>query len=227
MTEPAKKSGGPKFGCFQVLMIILVVMVITAGLTAWWVKRHLYATALKPVELTVVEEKKLDEKIETLESEVTFLDDAGRQEGEPDLRPAPGGDGDEEKRELEFTEREINGLLNRENPELGEKVYVDLMQDAASVRVIVPIEEDVPFLGGKTLRIKVNLSLSYGDNQLAASVRRVSLGGIPLPNAWLGNIKDKDLVSEFGEEGSFWKSFSDGIEGLEVQEDKIWVKLAE
>ncbi|MEM9478592.1 MAG: arginine N-succinyltransferase [Verrucomicrobiota bacterium] len=208
-------------------MIILVVMVITAGLTAWWVKRHLYATALKPVELTKVEEKELDEKIETLGGEVTFLDDAGRREGEPDLNPPPDKGDDEEKRELEFTERELNGLLNRENPELGEKIYVDLMQDAASVRVIVPIEEDVPFFGGKTLRIKVNLSLSYGDNQLAASVKKVSLGGIPLPNAWLGNIKDKDLVSEFGEEGSFWKSLSDGIEGLEVREDKIWLKLAE
>lgn len=186
-------------------------MLVTAGVTAWWVKRHLYASTLKPVELSAVEEEQLKDKIDSIEESV-------RQGTSPD---------EEESREIEFTEREINGLFARENPDLADRVAIDLSPGNVGVKVVVPVDEDTPYLGGKTLRLKVGIALGYSEGRATVSVRRVSLGGIPLPNAWIGNIKNKDLVGEFGEEGSFWKTFSDGIEGLEVREGKIWLKLAE
>jgi len=38
--------------------------------------------------------------------------------------------------------------------------------------------------------------------------------GVPIPNAWLGGIKNIDLVKEFGADKGFWKTFSDGVENL-------------
>ena len=51
--------------------------------------------------------------------------------------------------------------------------------------------------------------------------------GVPLPNAWLGGMKNIDLVSEFsGAEGG-WKAFSDGVESISVAEGSIQVQLKE
>jgi hypothetical protein len=46
-----------------------------------------------------------------------------------------------------------------------------------------------------------------------------------MPSAWLGDLKEKDFIQEFGENGGFWKQFSDGIEHLEVLNGRIKVKL--
>ncbi|MGY8690875.1 MAG: arginine N-succinyltransferase, partial [Verrucomicrobiales bacterium] len=58
-------------------------------------------------------------------------------------------------------------------------------------------------------------------------LKGISLGGIPLPSAWLGNLKGKDFIEEFGQDEGFWKQFSDGIEYLEVQDGRLKVKLKE
>ncbi len=39
--------------------------------------------------------------------------------------------------------------------------------------------------------------------------------GMPIPNAWLGNLKNVDLIAEFGGTGGVWKAFADGVEALE------------
>ena len=59
------------------------------------------------------------------------------------------------------------------------------------------------------------------------ALRGVSLGGIPLPNAWLGNLKNINLVEEFGTEQGFWKLFADGVENLQVQEGQLRIQLRE
>jgi hypothetical protein len=59
------------------------------------------------------------------------------------------------------------------------------------------------------------------------ALKGLSLGGIPLPNAWLGNLKNKDLVKEFGAEDGFWKLLSDGVADVKVQAGHILIKLKE
>ena len=54
-----------------------------------------------------------------------------------------------------------------------------------------------------------------------------SLGGVPLPNAWLGNLKHKNLIEEFGGDAGFWEVFADGVENMQVKEGHILVKLKE
>ncbi|HBV20433.1 MAG TPA: arginine N-succinyltransferase, partial [Nitrosomonas sp.] len=51
--------------------------------------------------------------------------------------------------------------------------------------------------------------------------------GIPIPNAWLGGLKNIDLVEEFGADPGFWKSFSEGVENIRVTAGQITVRLKE
>jgi hypothetical protein len=59
------------------------------------------------------------------------------------------------------------------------------------------------------------------------ALKGVTLGGIPLPNAWLGNLKNRNLVKEFGGEAGFWKVFSEGVADLRVQDGHVVIKLKE
>ncbi|MDH3378077.1 MAG: arginine N-succinyltransferase, partial [Gammaproteobacteria bacterium] len=51
-----------------------------------------------------------------------------------------------------------------------------------------------------------------------------SIMGVPLPNAWLGGIKNIDLVREYGDEG-FWKAFDAGVEEVSVDEGRLRIVL--
>ena len=51
--------------------------------------------------------------------------------------------------------------------------------------------------------------------------------GVPLPNAWLGNLKNVDLVEQFGNEPGFWHSFSAGVDLIEISDGQLRVRLKE
>jgi hypothetical protein len=65
MSEPAAKTF--RFGLLQVMGIVALVMIVTALLTAWWVKHYIYASKFTPTVLTVKEQKVLDSKLAKLE----------------------------------------------------------------------------------------------------------------------------------------------------------------
>ena len=54
----------------------------------------------------------------------------------------------------------------------------------------------------------------------------ISIMGVPIPNAWLGNLKNVDLVGEFGDQG-FWKKFADGVDDIQVRDGELYIKLRE
>jgi hypothetical protein len=43
----------------------------------------------------------------------------------------------------------------------------------------------------------------------------------------MGNIKNVDLVQEFGNEKGFWKAFADGVDEIEISEGQLRVELKE
>ena len=58
-------------------------------------------------------------------------------------------------------------------------------------------------------------------------LKGVSVFGVPIPNAWLGNLKNVDLVAEFGGNQGFWKTFADGVETIQVTDGQLLINLKE
>jgi hypothetical protein len=221
----AKKSG---FGLFQVMGIVAVVVIVTAGLTAWWVKHYIYASKFTPTVLTAKEQKVLDSKLAKIEAKgnkASVVRKKKRQDKGVSLEPEAYSE-EGAKREVSLTEKELNGLIAN-SPEVAQRVAIDLSDNLISVKLVVPLDEEIPVLGGKTLRLNLGVMLRYENGRPVIALKGVSLGGIPLPNAWLGNLKNKNLVKEFGAGGGFWKLFSDGVADLKVKKGHILIKLKE
>lgn len=224
--EPAAKKF--RFSGLQVMGIVALVMIATAILTAWWVKHYIYASKFKPTVLTAKEQKVLESKLARLEESAkkdTALARKKRGDKGTPLKPEAYSE-EGAKREISLTERELNALIAN-HPEVAQRVAIDLSNNLVSVKLVIPVEEEIPVLGGKTLRLNVGLILGYEKGVAVVALKGVSLGGIPIPNAWLGNLKNRNLVKEFGSGGGFWKLFSDGVADLKVKEGHIMIKLKE
>ena len=215
----------------QVVLIILVTVAITIGGTYWFVKTYVFAREFKPVELSVREEQVLENKLralgydvdvkspERLEDQSADIDDRGF------LKPERYTE-DGARREVSFNERELNALLAK-NTDLAKKLAIDLSDDLVSAKLLLPLEEDFPVLGGKTLRLNAGVEMAYAGEKPVIVLKGVSVMGVPVPNAWLGGLKNIDLVGEFGADEGFWKSFSDGVENIQVEDGRIRVRLRE
>lgn len=223
-TGSNKKQSNP----LLIALIIVGVVIVTSIVTVWLTMMFLFPKEFRPVNLSEREEKVLEEKISRLDT-TGISDRAGREDSKmkPEKPVKPEKYSEEgANREIRFTEREINGLIAN-NTNLATRLAIDLSDDLASAKLLIPMEPDFPILGGKTLKVTAGLALKYANGKPVIALRGVSLMGVPVPNAWLGNIKNVDLVKEFGNEAGFWKSFSDGIEDIRVEDGKITVKLRE
>ncbi|MEW8626058.1 MAG: hypothetical protein AB2551_09920, partial [Candidatus Thiodiazotropha sp.] len=130
------------------------------------------------------------------------------------------------RREVFFTERELNGMVAN-NPEMAKKLAIDLSDDLVSARILVPVDPDFPILGGKTLRVSTGMELAFRNAKPVVILKGVSIMGVPIPNAWLGGLKNIDLISEFGDQQGFWASFAEGVENIRVEEGELKIKLKE
>ncbi len=223
---PPKKT---RFGWFHVLGIAFIGMIVTAMLTAWWIKQNIYASQFEPTRLSAKEQQVLDSKLAKLEHSAVKKK-ASVKKAKPyhpsmPLKPEPYSE-DNAKREISLSEKELNALIAKD-PETAKRVAIDLADDLVSVKLLVPVDEDFPILGGKTLRLNFGITLSYKASRPMVAIRGVSLGGVPLPSAWWGDIKNKNLVEEFGSEGGFWDQFSKGVEDIKIRQEHLWIKLKE
>jgi len=236
MTEQNAGNASRRFGCLQVFGIVAVAVVVTAALTLLFVKAYLFPSAFKPVVLTRTEEKTLSAKLEELDP---WGSEAGSNKDEKHPRkpeagpPGTGATLEPEpysekglKREVAFTERELNGLLAK-NTDLADKLAIDLSDNLISAKLRLPVDKDFPILGGQILRLRSGVELSFKDGRPVVALKGVTVMGIPVPNAWLGGIKNMDLVETFGTEAGFWKAFSDGIEDIRVEKGLLKIKLRE
>ena len=226
-TAPAAEE--KRLGWPSIAGIILIVILITAVFTAWWVKHNIYASKFTPVKLTSKEQQVLDGKLKKLEEaaheDTAVQRTAKSRDPHATLEPEPYTE-EGAVREINLTEKEVNALIAKD-PNMAQRVAVDLSENLVSVKVVVPMDREIPVLGGKTLRLNLGVGLSYEKGKPTVALKGVSLGGIPLPNAWLGNLKHRNLVEEYGTEGGFWKLFAEGIDDLQVKEGQIRIKLKE
>ena len=215
-SKPKKKGSG----CLKVLGIMLVLALLITGVSMWWVKHNVYASPLDPVVLSQKEVTKLQEKLERLERASMQAAPSNNS-----LKPEAYSE-DDAKREIRITEKELNSLI-AENKKWADKVAIDLSADLLSLTLLIPVDEEFPIIGGTTARITAGATLRYENERPVVILRGISLGGVPLPSAWMGDIKNKNLLDEFGGQGGFWDAFSDGIANIEVREGHLYLKLKE
>lgn len=226
MVEAQQKSG---MGCLQVIGLMALTIIITLGLSYWLFTSYLFPKSFEPVALSKKEDSVLTQKlrqfgiqVDRAESVIIDKAESGKTEAlQPEVYSEVGA-----KREVEFSERELNAMLAK-NTDLADKVAIDLSAHLASAKLLLPLEEDFPFFGGKTLKGAAGLELAYENDRPIVVLKGVSVWGVPIPNAWLGGIKNVDLVKEFGADEGFWKSFADGVENIEVVEGALVIKLKE
>lgn len=215
-----------KGGCFKTLGIMLITVIISVIATVFVINYYLFPKQLEPVELSQREESNLNQKLKhfglpTLAAVAPPSDDNNPNTLTPEPYSEVGA-----KREITFSEKELNAMLAK-NTDLADKAAIDLADNLASVKMIIPLDPDFPILGGKTLKANAGAELAYANGRPIVILKGVSVWGVPIPNAWLGNLKNVDLVKEFGGDEGFWKSFSDGVENIKVEEGQLKIKLKE
>lgn len=222
MQTPPKRG----FSAMQVLAIVAVSTCIAVVATGFAIKLLLFPSPFKPVVLDAGEEQRLAAKLQAFE-------DGGRsvpaQQKEHDDKGVLIPEKYSEKsdsRQINFSERELNAILAK-NTNLAETLAVDLAEDMISIKLLIPLDPDFPMLGGKTLKVKAGAELAYRDGRPVVRIVGVSLMGVPMPNAWLGGIKNIDLVEEFGGNGGGWDAFADGVDTIRVVEGRLSIRLKE
>ncbi len=217
-------SQGRRFGCLHVTIFLLVAIIATAGVTFWVVRSYVFPSAFKPVTLNAKEEQALNVKLERLDPLSQPV--AGRPgRGSDTLQPERYSEADA-TREINLTERELNALVAK-NTDLAHKLAIDLSDSLISAKLLVPVDQDFPVFGGQVIKVRAGLELAYEMGKPIVVLRGVSIMGVPIPNAWLGGIKNIDLVREFSADEGFWKALAEGVEDVQVAEGRLQIKLKE
>lgn len=207
---------------FGITVIILAIVI--GGF--WLIKQYFFPNQLTPVSLSNKEIKTLNQKLNQLN--LPTIDDetsTAQTTKNSTLKPEAYSEINA-KREVSFNEREINAMIAH-NTDLADKLAIDLSENLASAKFIMPLDPDMPLFGGKTLNLKAGVELAYNNGKPIVKLKGISAWGVPVPNAWMGNIKNIDLVNEFGGNGGFWQAFADGIEYMQLTDGKLIVKLKE
>lgn len=218
------KSPGKGFSGLQVLAIAAGVMCLAIIATVFAIKMFLFPGPFTPVVLSDKEETHLEKKLASFERRGSFQAVSSTEHTKDNiLRPERYSE-EGDKREISFSERELNAMVAK-NTDLAQQLAIDLAPDMISIKLLIPLDRDFPMLGGKTLKVKTGVELAYRQERPVVKLKGVSVMGVPLPNAWLGNIKNIDLIKEFGADAGFWKSFADGVESMKVDEGFLTIRL--
>jgi len=183
-------------------VIIATLIFLAVGLSAgaavyWWQGRQISA-----VHLSEPEQESIEQRIDT---------------SNPDYQPG--------EKTIVLTERELNGLLHL-HTQLGDSVKLELAKDAIHARVKTELDPDFPVLGGKTVRAKARFLVDTGAGSPEIIFDDLTVYGISLPNAWLGDLKGKNLLATLG--GSTRQNaFAQGIDDISIFSGEIHIHLAD
>jgi len=214
---------------FPVWAIVLITFLVTVLLTVLVIRYYFWPSPFQPTELSAKEEQRLEQKLQRVIPGFAFSDSAASDSNTDGaggrVEPTPYSE-EGLDRNIAFSERELNALLAK-NTDFGDQLAVDLSNNLLSATLLVPVDPDFPILGGKTVRVKSGMGLEFQGDRLVAQLKGVTVMGVPLPNDWLGGLKNVDLVQQFGDQGGFWSAFAGGIKHLAVQDGEIQIELAE
>lgn len=217
--ETQGKSTGKGMRRAHVVLIVIVAIALTACLTYGLLAHYVFLKEFEPVQLKPREAQALQGKLKVIGIETQGPD--SKAPLEPERYSEVGA-----KREIALTERELNAMLAK-NTDLARKLAIDLSDNLVSAKLLIRLEEDFPILGGKTLRVNAGVELAFRESRPMVVLKGIRVMGVPLPNAWLGNLKNVDIVREFGDDQGFWKSFADGVEDIHVEDGRMMIRLKE
>jgi hypothetical protein len=212
----------------QVVGLVVATMLLTMVVTLLVVKSWLFPKPFDPVVLAPVEAQRLEQKLARFEQggvRIPIHRPEAERPGDGELRAEPYNENDLD-REIILTEREINAMIAR-NTDLARKVAVGFTTDLISLHLLIPMDPDLPVVGGKTLKVRAGAVFTFRGDRPVFILRGISLMGVPLPNSWIGGLKNIDLVEVFGAEPGFWQGFADGVAAVEVKEGSLRIQLKE
>jgi hypothetical protein len=230
-TDTQSTSAPPqprRFSVWQVATFVLLGILLTLSIASWVIYQTLFPGEFTPVTLNAKEQRILDEKLkhlEDLQAAPAVKKKPLPVSPEPTLEPEPYTEVGA-SREISLSEKELNALIAT-NTDLASRLAIDLSNDLASAKLLVPVDPNAPILGGKTVKLTAGVELRYAEGKPVVVLKGVSVWGVPLPNAWLGGMKNIDLVQEFGTDQGFWQAFAEGVEEIEVEEGKVRIRLKE
>jgi len=196
---PLRPARGGRTRKFLIIFGVLAVLMVSAGAAYyWWSNRP-----IKPVVLDQQEQLALDKKVDAVQ-ERTYQ---------------PGG------KTLILTEKEVNALFHH-NTGMGDKVRFELANNAIHARIRTDLDEEIPIVGGRTLKAKARFKLTDSQNKPAIILDDLTVWGISIPNAWLADLKGENLISNLGIDLSN-NRIADGVKDIEVDHGKITITLAE
>jgi hypothetical protein len=179
--------------------VIFGITGIAAASAAFWYHHNFQAASFKPVQLSPGEHQALEKKM-----------GGGAAISDP-------------AKTIVLSEREINGWLQEQG--LGERLKVSISGGCITGSALLPVDADVPVIGGRTVRLKIALKLLLDANHhLGLHVSDLAVGGISPPNAWLGGIKGRDLLAGADVDPTA-RAFADGIKSVEIGPGEIRVLL--
>ena len=224
MENIRKKKKG--MGSLSVLGLILVTILISVGVTVWIINGYIFPKKFRPVVLSQKEESVLSQKLKMFQGlgSSKLNADTSKETRAKNLTPEKYSENIE--RVIRLTERELNALLAK-NTDLSDKIVIDLSDNLVSVKLLIPVDREFPVIGGKTIKVASGMELAFKNSHPIVMLKGVSVMGTPIPNAWLGGLKNVDLIKEFGQDAEFWKTFSEGVEEMHAEEGRFMIKLKE
>lgn len=203
---PAASQARPKRNPFLItLAVILGCAGIATATGALWVKHTFYPSAITPVSLTASEQAAFDSKLQAL--------------NDPNAIPP-----DEANRTVLINEREVNAYLAQQD--LGQNVQVKFGEGNVSAAIIFQAPEDFPIFPNQKIRLRFTFGTSLTpEHKLSLKLDDLSLGGISLPNSWIGDIKGVDLVAENVESDPALQKFLAGIQKMEIHNGSLRLVL--
>lgn len=208
--EPAAPAAAPRArSTKKIILITLAVILGCAGIAAaagaFWVKHTFYPSPMKPVSLTSTEQAAFDNKLQALNN--------------PAAIPP-----DEANRTIIINEREVNAYLAQQ--QLGENVQVQFSEGQVSAAIILAAPPDFPIMPNQKIRLRFTFGTSLTPaHKLSLKLDDLSLGGISLPNSWIGDIKGLDLIAANVESDPALQKFVAGIQSLEIHNGTLRLVL--
>ena len=204
MSHPARRS----IRLPAVVILVVLTAVIAALVTLLVARLWIFQPEVSPVVLDSQEQAELDQKVKALTDKSQLYDE----------RP--------DDRVIYLTERELNAIVARD-PDLANRASFNLSENKLSATLLVDMPKDVPGIGGQTVEISAGLRVGHADGRPTVILEGISVMGVPIPSAWLGGWKGKDLVQADGPGGGVWDIFSEGVKDLRVEDGRLRIELEE